>query len=61
MEKVRNLHFSISLAVGRLAVVSKRFSQTTLVSVESVKKANSTLVVANRSRIRLVLEFSSFQ
>jgi hypothetical protein len=35
------------------------FSQTTLVSVESVKKANSTLVVANnRSRIPLTLSLN---
>ena len=59
MEKVRNLHFQSALLLVAWLWSSCCFSQTTLVSVESVKKANSTLVVANnRSRIPLTLSLN---
>ena len=59
MRDARNLYPQLCVLLIVWLWSSCGFSQTTLVSVESVKKANSTLVVANnRSRIPLTLSLN---
>ncbi|WP_423680118.1 M23 family metallopeptidase [Undibacterium sp. WLHG33] len=59
MRDARNLYPQLCVLLIVWLWSSCGFSQTTLVSVESVKKANSTLVIANnRSRIPLTLSLN---